>query len=291
MKSEEVKERPRLVRGRGWRWGAVLVLVALVSGSLGCAQRYVRETFMDEPDLKIRLRAAKKGGDFVERGLAHPATISAVRMANILSRIDVRMDDEEGRRNAIATDILFDLAAGLSRALGAANTFQEVVVQSIRRSRRLGVFTEKHMTGLVAWVQGDELVLSLTHIDIPIEKGRREKLPEPWTDRPSGNFRVISAPHIVPVATNTVLVAWREQAFRKATNLRVDATGRVRRREILLEEPPDEAPASATPLPEGLTPEILRALADLEEERRDGKISEGQYQRRRRALLRGETPR
>lgn len=289
MESEEVKERPRSWRSgaRAGRW--LLLGAAVLAGASGCGPRYIREPFLDQPDLRIKLRSEKRGGEVVDRGFDQPATVSTARLANILSRIDVRDDAEDGvRKAAIPTETLFAIAGGVSKALAASDSSQEVVVQSVRRSRRLGIFTQKHVTGFVLWVQGDDLVVNLTQLDEPVEKALEEKLPEPWTDRPSGNFRVIASPSIVPVATNAVLVSWKDPIFRKSSNIRIGAGGRVIRREILLEEAPEEAPAAATPLPEGLTPEILRALADLEEERRDGSISEGEYQRRRRALLRGE---
>ncbi len=62
------------------------------------------------------------------------------------------------------------------------------------------------------------------------------------------------------------------------------------RREILLEDEAVEAPEASEPLPDGLAPEALRRLADLEELRRDGRISEAEYQRRRQALLEGREP-
>ena len=280
------------LRSRRARLGGTILGLVVLAGALGCGTRYVRETSFDHPDLKIRLRSAKKGGEIVDRGFAQPATISSVRIANILSRIDVRDDKEDGvRKAAIPTETLFDISRHVSKALAEADSSQEVVVQSIRRHRRLGVFTHKNMTGLVLWVQGEDLVVNLTQLDVPIEKGRVEKLPEPWTDQPYGKFRVIAGPSMVPVATNTLLVSWKDPIFRKSSNIRIDARGRVIRREVLLEEAPEEAPEAATPLPEGLTPEVLRALADLEEERRDGDISEGEYQRRRRTLLSGaESP-
>ena len=109
-------------------------------------------------------------------------------------------------------------------------------------------------------------------------EGANEKLPEPWTDRPGR----------LPGRGGAVDGVGRHQRLdgrvaRLVVPARRPPPHRRRRqrlgRAILLEEAPEEAPAAATPLPQGLTPEILRALADLEE-RRDGSISEGEYQRR-----------
>jgi hypothetical protein len=62
----------------------------------------------------------------------------------------------------------------------------------------------------------------------------------------------------------------------------------VLRREILLESAEEETETAAPEIPQHLSPEALRALADLEELRRGGLISESAYQERRRGILSGE---
>ena len=42
--------------------------------------------------------------------------------------------------------------------------------------------------------------------------------------------------------------------------------------------------------PQGLSPQGLRALADLEESRRRGELTEADYQAKRRQILAGEQP-
>jgi hypothetical protein len=88
----------------------------------------------------------------------------------------------------------------------------------------------------------------------------------------------------------TVAVQWRDEIFRKPTRTRMTPTGKVVRREVLMESMEDETvfekPAA---LPgDDLSPEQLRALADLEEARQNGQVSEAEYQGRRAKILRGE---
>ena len=281
-----------------------LCLGLLAVALLACGPRYARVHPIDQPNLKVTLRALKGDGGTVDRGFAHPAIISSVRVANILSRIDVRKEVAAGlfgrgtaaeleRRPAIPTETLYDIAAGVSEALGKADSSQEVVVRSVRVSKRLGIFSDKFLTGMVLWVQGDELVVALTHVDQSIERSQNERLPEPFADEPAGRFKVVASSSMVMLAPNTLGVSWRDAVFRKAGNIRIGAGGRVIRREILLEEPPEEAPepSLAEQMPADLSPQVLRDLADLEEERRAGRISEADYARRRRAILSGEPDR
>ena len=87
----------------------------------------------------------------VERGFDHPLTISPTRMAHILSRIDVEDDSgkKKERRPAIPTQSLYPLAEAVSKGLAMADPSQEVVVQSIERTKRFGVFDRFHLTSLL----------------------------------------------------------------------------------------------------------------------------------------------
>jgi hypothetical protein len=83
-----------------------------------------------------------------------------------------------------------------------------------------------------------------------------------------------------------VSVDWRDPAFREPRRISVTPTG-VHRRTILMESPDSAAPEDeADPERRGeLSPEQLRELADLEEARRAGQVSESEYQARRREIL------
>ena len=81
---------------------------------------------------------------------------------------------------------------------------------------------------------------------------------------------------------------WRDPVFATASrHFELNESG-ARTRTILLEESiPAAELGSALPesLVDQLSPEVLRVLAELEEERRQGTITEGQYMRRRQELL------
>jgi hypothetical protein len=74
--------------------------------------------------------------------------------------------------------------------------------------------------------------------------------------------------------------------FAHPTRTRVTPSGNVVRREILSESPEEvqDRPDAGTEL-ENLSPEQLRSLADIEELRRAGRITEVEYRARRRAIL------
>ena len=92
-----------------------------------------------------------------------------------------------------------------------------------------------------------------------------------------------------PTGHQSVAVDWREERFRNPTTIRVGPGGKMTRRTVLMEEEaPAAEPAGDLALP--TDPAALRALADLEEARRSGAITEAEYQRRRRELMRPAAP-
>jgi hypothetical protein len=100
---------------------------------------------------------------------------------------------------------------------------------------------------------------------------------------------VLASDGIDPTGHQSVAVSWKDDRFRNPTSVRVGPGGKVTRRTVLMEEeaPASEAPAAGeSELP--ADPERLRALADLEEARRAGDITEAEYQRQRRQLLQGD---
>jgi hypothetical protein len=65
--------------------------------------------------------------------------------------------------------------------------------------------------------------------------------------------------------------------------------GKVVRRTILMETMEDDTDYGPNPtVSEELTPKQLRALADLEDARLRGEVSESEYSARRNQILRGE---
>jgi hypothetical protein len=260
----------------------------------GCGTRYARVPVHEGDDASVVLRSELRDGKPLERGFAQPATISGVRIAHVLAQIDVRMDTggdaPSERKPAIPTDLVYPLGELLSQALAKADGTQEVVVQALRRERRLGLFTATFATSLVAFVGADErLHLQLFRLDWEVPKGREEELREPMPGREVMAFRVLASEGVEPTGHQSVAVDWRDERFRNPTTVRVGPGGKITRRTVLMEEEaPAPDPAGAVELP--TDPDALRALADLEEARRSGAITEAEYQRRRRELLRPAGP-
>ena len=234
----------------------------------------------------------------VEKGYAHPVTIAPVRVAHILSRIDLKppsgflvsFEGDKTRVPAIQTDALYTIAEGVSKAFAAAEPNQEVIVMAIRDTKRWGVFDHDFLTSMILFVRDERLYVHVSRHDWEIAKTRDERIPEPRLGDDPQSFKLYAGTAMSLVSDHAVAIDWRDPVFTKPTRTRVLPTGDVVRREILLESQ-EEAKDSNDPgmsLPENLSPEQLRSLADLEESRRAGRVTETEYRARRRAILEGE---
>lgn len=270
-----------------------LALAALLPSALACAS-VQREVLVETPKQKVVLRSEGDAALF-----QHPAQISGVRLGHILSRIDVRMHEEEekSRKPAFDAEILFDVGDALSKALAKASPSQEVVIYATRQTRRLGIFNEDYLTSFIAFVQNDQLHVKLGKIDWLIPKDdRNQPSNEPWRDDVDQKFRVLPSDAMTVVAAQEVAVDWRDSIFRKPTAVQVTPTGKVVRRTILMESPEEAPIAAGSPgaedvgeeMPRNLAPATLRKLADLEEERQRGALDEVQYRAKRREILAGD---
>jgi len=280
---------------RRTRWALTTACAALLLAS--CGTRYQRVPVYEDHGIHVLLRAEIKGGERVDHGYAQPAEISGVRLAHVLARLDIRLsaaEDKLGERKpAIPTKLVYELGDLLSDALSKADSSQHVVVQAIRKERRLGVFTQSYLTSFIALVDSqNQLEIHLYQSDWLIPQGTdKDHLREPRFGAKAMKFRVVPADHMKVIGEQALAVDWRNPAFRRASNIRITPTGRVMRREVLMESPApaaEEEPeqqAAPTALPR--SPEALRALADLEEARRQGKVTEVEYTRRRAEILRG----
>jgi hypothetical protein len=271
------------------RLAALVFCAILLLSATACGPRYQRIQVYEHRNLEVTLRAEVKGGDRVPRSFSHPATISSVRLAHVLSRLDVRMGDEEGdkREAAFPTDLLYTVGEKVSQAFQQADPSQEIVVKAVRSEKRLGIFSAKYLTSFVTWMQGDDLYVHLSRVEWPVPKDKEDEIPEPWVHRRSQDFKVLAAEGVIPVAEQTVAVDWRNPIFRKPTHLRIGAGGKLLRRQILLEAPIEEEEAEeALVVPPDISAETLRALADLQDQRARGEISETRYHQARRDLLR-----
>ncbi len=282
-------------RPRG-RLLALALAAGLFAAAAGCAggplgNRMVRTPVFQEGGIRVFLREHRRGGETQALGFDHPRTISSIRLSRILVGIDVReqvrKDKKSDLKAAVAPHLAGAIGEGMSRALQAANPDQEIVVMAVETRRRHNLFTADYLTSLVAWVTDDHLWIEFGDVDTRLSGDPSEKPREPVRGAGSGRFRVVKTPGIRPAGPHTVVAAWTHPAFSKAAPRRTKAGGREHRRTVLMEE---AAAADDTPggLETALSPAALRELADLEEERLAGTISEDEYQRRRREILQGE---
>lgn len=254
-----------------------------------CATRTLSEKIYDVDRVQVSLRGDVTSGGPVDRGFNQPVTISAVRLGHILSRIDLRTeaDDSSQRSPAFAAERLFNLAEGVSKALAEADSSQEIVVMWVRKEKRFGIFDRDYLTSFVAYVKGEQLYLHVARTDWEIPEKRKDRLPQPHRGEHPMKFRVLPSRGMTLVDSQSVAVDWRSRVFEKETRTRVSAGGRVVRRTILFESAADQAAATKNedPLPQNLSATALRRLADLEEQREKGQLSQSEYDERRREIL------
>ena len=271
-----------------------LLLTLVLGASFGCATRLVRHPVIERGDVEVDLVRHVRGFSVEERAYEHPAILSVPRLVNILGAIEVELRTDDGstlRQPAFHAEIVQAAAEALSAGLRAASKDEEVGVKLIRKERRLGVFHRKHLTSFLARVENEQLYLAIRRVDWPIPRRQETKpLPEPARDRRDMDFRVVSGEPIYFAGVQDLEIDWRHDAFRQAFRLPGSTEGRRVRREVLESSPVPKAELEES-APDGLrldelTPEQLRALADLEEERRAGRITETAYQRARRELMR-----
>jgi uncharacterized protein (DUF1810 family) len=195
---------------------ALLVLLALVALAAGC-RTPIREDVYNQPPVKVFLRSEKSWqfGPLVEKDYDHPVTISPVRIAHILSRIDARIAGK--REPAIQTDMLYSIAEGISRALTRAGGEQEVVVMAIRKQRHLGIFDHDYLTSFVVYVRGPQMFVHLARLDWEIPKRQEEKPEEPAIDQESMSFRVYPSEGMELVSKQGLAIEYKDDIFARAT--------------------------------------------------------------------------
>jgi hypothetical protein len=266
----------------------------LLASLLACAgTRVIRESVYQRGEVESFLRSYRREGAVVERGFDHPAAISSVRLAHILSFVEVEVGQGKQRRRvpAVPSLLIYEVGDALAAAIEQADPNQEVVVMAVRKERRLGIFHTRFLSSLIAYLKGDLLTLHFSHADWEVPKMGPEagdELPEPKEGQQLMQFRILPDPALTLLGPQTLAVDWRSDRFRDPTRVRLSPTGHVKRRSVLMEAAPEdeEAPAPEGTVPiDRLSPETLRALADLEDRRRRGEISEGEYQVRRREIL------
>lgn len=271
---------------------AALCLVAL--GAAGCITRPQKQEIFESGMTRIFLRSEVRWSTPVEKDYSHPLAIAPVRVSHILSRLDVRppqgwlptIGDDKTRVPALEAETIQLLAEPLSNALAEADSTQQVVVMAVRETKRWGIFDHDYLTSFVAYARDGMLYIHFSHFDWEIPDRRDDRLPEPQVGHNPQRFSLYPGTAFSLLEDRqSVAIDWQDPVFAQATRIQVGPDGELRRREILIEDPSVAAPEAA--LPADLSPEQLRALADLEEERRSGQITEADYQMRRRRIMSG----
>ena len=265
------------------------LLIALLT--TGCITRSVKQQVFEHDLTQVSLRSQKRWTDTIPKDFQHPLAISTARMAHILSRIDLRTGTGDGERiPAIPLDLLYVVAEGMTKAFAQADPNQEIVVMAIERSKHWGVFDRRKLTSLVAHQRDNLIYIHLVRSGWEIPNNLKTDLPEPYSDEQVMSFRLVPSEGMTLVSPQGVAVVWRDPVFKRPTRTRILPGGKVVRREILMESPEDtpETPVATDVLPANLAPETLRRLADLEEQRSRGEVTQTQYNVLRENILKAD---
>jgi hypothetical protein len=273
---------------------AVLILLGSLLG--GCSTRSVRKPVIDRIGIQGELVRQVKGFTTQPQGFEHPTIISVERMAHILTAVEVETNTNGAkvlRQPAFHPDIVEKTAKAAAEALSKAGPDQDIAIQVVRKEMQLGVFNKKYLTSFIAYVKEGYLYLLLRRIEWLIPQSDLDgSLPKPRRDYSPMDFRVVAGDHLFYAGPQALEIDWQNPVFRFAYRLPGTTKGTKRRREILDSSaiPQDEQDKASnrdrSVAIDELTPDQLRALADLEEDRREGRITELAYQRARRQLLR-----
>ena len=266
-------------------------LLVVLLGSGACMNRAVRRDVVEDESLTVYLRSYSRLGSTVAQEYDQPVTIAPVRLAHILSRLDIRTRVEDGneRLPAIPTEFLYPMADAMAKALSEATADEQVVAMAIRKTKNFYLFDRKHLTSLVAYARGEHLFLHISRSDWEIPPRRKDNLPEPQIGEFPMPFRIYPGEAMAQIDKQSVAVDWRDPVFREPTRTQITPAGEVVRRTILMESPrsewDEENPQGDTINLGDLSPEKLRKLADLEERRRRGLIDEASYRFQKKELL------
>ena len=270
-----------------------LLLLGLGILAAGCGPKLIRETVFENEQVTVELRQVQDGGEIVQRGFRHPATIADVRIAHILASLS-HQDAEGNRKPTIRSAHVYDLAEGMAMALEKATPNDEVIGIARSRDRRLALFTTDRITAFRSFIEGDDLVLEFFVIERRNEEEARRggskkswQVPLDMPDTPPP-FTLMPGEAQRRRGPRGLSIAWRDDFYRDPVSLRF-RSGQVRRRTILMElpeaEPETESPSAAAP--RVLSEQQLDAMDRLEAARRAGFVTESEYTRRRRLILEG----
>jgi hypothetical protein len=272
---------------------ALAALVGCAAALAGCMT--TKDTIVSQKEIIVQLISRR--GDNVE--LNHPVTIAPVRLSHLLARIDIRLSVKEGQQRVPAFHIesLDSISEGLAKGLRDAGPNQRVIVYSIRREKRFGIFDTNYLTSFIAYVHGENLFLHLSRSNWEIPPRKKDRLPEPKIGKFPSKFRILPSKAMKMVDEQSLAIAWSDKIFQRPTRTRMTPSGQMMRKTILMESEEPESdldtesdtgearPAEVLTIPAGTTAKTLRELADLEERRQQGEISEYDYERQRQKIL------
>jgi hypothetical protein len=265
-----------------------LIALLLVTG---CFTRSVTQPVYEHDLTQVNLRSQKQWTKTVPKDYQHPLAISSARLAHILSRMDMRNDAGDAERMpAIPLDLLYAIAEGMAKAFAEADPDQEVVVMAIDRSKHWGLFDRRHLTSFVAYQRDNLIYIFVSRVNWEIPNTYKTDLPQPYVDEQQMPFRLAASEGMTLVGPQAVAVVWRDPVFKRPTRTRILPSGKVVRREVLMESPEQEpaAPISTDVLPANLAPDTLRRLADLEEQKARGEVTQTQYNVLREDILQSD---
>jgi hypothetical protein len=272
---------------------ALAALVACATALAGCMT--TKKTILEQKGITVQL--VSKRGDNVK--LNHPVIISPVRLSHMLARIDIRLSVKEGQQRvpAFHVESLDSISEGLAKGLREARPNQRVIVYSIRREKRFGIFDTNYLTSFVAYVHRENLFLHLSRSEWEIPPRKKDRLPEPKIGKFPTKFRILPGKAMRMVDEQSLAIAWADKVFERPTRTRITPTGKMIRKTILMEseewesDPTTESdtgeaqPEEILTVPAGTSAKTLRELADLEERRQRGEISEYDYEKQRKKIL------
>lgn len=301
------------------RLRAAVVLLVVLSAT-ACSTRTVDDRIINRYGLDVYLRSEKKVlGPTLERGYEHPSDIDVARLRRILGSIE--LEHKEGARTvrtpAFAAELLEPVSAGLAEAFREADANEQIVVVAVRKQMQKAIFDRKYLTSFVTYMQDGYLYLHLARHEWEVPEVTRQKpFPKPSVGETQASIRTVGSRYIETTGRGSVRVEWQNEVFSPFAGVGTSGGAGVgvsgpgtsgagagvsgaadaaapepasdAGKTVLMEASPSELPPPA-PITAGqlekLGPEDLRRLADLEEARKAGQLTEDDYRARRAAVL------
>jgi hypothetical protein len=198
----------------------LILLITLLTLPLACATRVIERQVHMRDGITTTLRHTEESGVVVDRGYQHPLEISQERLFQILSFIRIRreVDGELEVKPAVAARLLIPVARGLSEALAAANSSEEIALTAVRRDRYLAIFTEKYLTSFVSFANDDLLTISFSRIEWDTDRGKmspakRDRLPQPHLGEKVMDFSIVPNEAYEATGEQSVRIRWSDERW------------------------------------------------------------------------------